>query len=366
MVLSSALLCFLSLSLVLLSSNAQIQIPSRSKIDDILPQISKQQLNTATNFLEDGLEDFTQAMYLYMVQHTDSPNFVFSPLSIHSSLAMLYLGTTKGSETEDELATAMGVINSSPFIKLGYKNVVETYSKEQNFLYGNNFWVQEGFRVKPQFKKTVKDNMNSDVEVIDFGNRNSVDIVNSWVSRMTGGKITDIVKEFSFGTSLFIANALYFKEKWSSPFDNKHVLTGDILEEDFQTLNSGLRRVPVMEQVSNILGYETIRFNNVGAEIVTIPYKNELFEMQLILPWTIRDLQILEDLMLQNKMRDLTRKSDKFFNIFSDRNRTLPDEYIEDYYLRMPTFKIRTELDAVDPLKSLGAKRVTFSAVPLD
>merc|ERR1712156_106387 len=113
------------------------------KVKEILPDISPKLLEFAKKSLDDGMADFTQSMYLHLSQQPDVSNFVFSPLSIHSSLSMLYLGTTHGSNTSDELAIALGIINNRNFVKIAYNDLVKTYRKEENFKYGNNFWVYQ-------------------------------------------------------------------------------------------------------------------------------------------------------------------------------------------------------------------------------
>merc|ERR1712172_444906 len=44
-----------------------------------------------------SMEKFTQSIYLHMAEKAPNSNFVFSPLSMHSALTMLYLGTTDNS-----------------------------------------------------------------------------------------------------------------------------------------------------------------------------------------------------------------------------------------------------------------------------
>merc|ERR1712107_743626 len=183
------------------------------KVKEILPDISPTVLEFAKKSLDDGMADFTQSMYLHLSQQPDVSNFVFSPLSIHSSLSMLYLGTTHGSNTSDELAIALGIINNRNFVKIAYNDLVRTYREEENFKYGNNFWVQNGFSVNSSFAK------------LDFADPESVRRVNNWVANMTGGKIDNLVDSFSADTSLFIANALYFNEKWEIPFLSKDTVT---------------------------------------------------------------------------------------------------------------------------------------------
>ena len=56
--------------------------------------------------------------------------------------------------------------------------------------------------------------------------------------------------------------------------------------------------------------------------------------------------------------QDLSSTSANFFNVFREDNRVESEDFIEDVYLRMPTFKIKTDMDAAEPLNKLGVHRV--------
>ena len=342
-------------------SLAQIpeEIPEQEmKVKDVIRNVRPAYQRFAANALKEGMADFTQSMYLHLAEQPDLTNFVFSPLSLHSSLSMLYLGTTHGSNTSEEMAKALGFVNNRNILKLGYRNIVKTYTSEQNFLYGNNFWVQNGFPLNKTFEKLVRDNMNSDVASLDFSEADSVRKVNEWVSNMTGGKIDNLVDSFSADTTLFLANALYFNEKWEIPFMNKDPVTGNKLTGAFQKADFGFVSVPFIEQKSSQIGYQLINNTKLALEVLTIPYKNSLFEMQIILPKNVRDMKNLEGTMQLSNDQDLNPDATNFFNVFTEDNRVESVDFIEDVYLKMPTFKIKTDMDAAEPLHKLGVHRV--------
>ena len=342
-------------------SLAQIHegIPDQEmKVKDLIRGVSPALQRFANKALKEGMADFTQSMYLHLAQQPDLTNFVFSPLSIHSSLSMLFLGTTHGSNTSDEMAKALGVLNNRNFLKLAYHDIVQTYTSEQNFLYGNNFWVQNGFPLNRTFEKLVKDNMNSNVANLDFADADSVEKVNQWVSNMTGGKIDNLVDSFSADTTLFIANALYFNEKWEIPFLDKDPVTGNKLVGDFQKADSSFVTADFIEQKSSQIGYRLVNKTKLGIELVKIPYKNSLFEMQLIIPKNVREMKTLEGTMQLSNDQDLVASDPNFFNIFSEDNRIESPDFIEDVFLKMPTFKIKTDMNAAEPLQKLGVNRV--------
>ena len=126
--------------------------------------------------------------------------------------------------------------------------------------------------------------MNAGIYSIDFGAADSEERVNAWVSKKTNGKITDLVDSFSSDTSLFLASALYFKDSWEVPFLALNPITGEKVEREFNLAGGRRLRVPMMEQKSSNIGYQKINMRGIKAELVSIPYENSLFEMQIILP----------------------------------------------------------------------------------
>ena len=85
--------------------------------------------------LTSTIAKFTQSIYLHMAEKNQNGNFVFSPLSMHSALTMLYLGTTNNSTSRQELSKAMGGFVAEHGLSCSYKSVVDDYSKEKSFRY---------------------------------------------------------------------------------------------------------------------------------------------------------------------------------------------------------------------------------------
>ena len=226
------------------------------------------QLRVAAKALREGITDFTQSFYLHMAEQRPKANFVFSPLSMHSALATLYLGSKVWSDTFEELADVMGVINNRNSLKLGYKEIIKTYQNQTNFRYANKFWVQKGFSVSEKFSQTVRDNMNYQKEIIDFGGNDSEAKVNAWISGATGGKIDKLIDSFSADTQLFLANALYFKETWLVPFEDSD--QGQKVTAAFLTDRGASVTVPMIYQKSQTITYQLLDRQQIGQDVEEI------------------------------------------------------------------------------------------------
>jgi len=317
------------------------------------------QLQPYYGALESAIAEFSQSMYVHLAATSGEENFVFSPLSLHSALSLLYLGTKDNSVTQRELGAAMGSLTNRKLLKNSYQQVIETYKSQKSFLYGNHIWVGKGVTVEPEYKALVDRQFGSGVSNLDFAEASAVDEVNQWISNMTNKKIQNLVEGFSPDTKMFLANALYFKEKWLQPFDETD-LYGNAIEEDFITA-AGIVKVPMLQQISNKMLYGEIRTGINNLEVVTIPYENENFEMQIILPKNTKSFGFLEnELKLREAQDDLFK-----FNLF----KTLKNEsfeFIEDVSLKMPKFMVKSKFDAAEALKSLGANKVFSSGAELD
>merc|ERR1712193_284368 len=138
-------------------------------------------------------------------------------------------------------------------------------------------------------------------------------------------------------------------------------VTGEKLREVFQTSDNRFVNAPFIEQKSSRIGYEKINSSKSELEVITIPYENQLFEMQIILPKDVNGMKRLESEMLLSNTKDLNNGNAGFFNIFTKNSREEPDEFIEDVFLKMPTFKIKTDLDA--ELEGISSAPISVSRI---
>eukprot|EP00090_Calanus_glacialis_P012407 TRINITY_DN2095_c0_g1_i1.p1 TRINITY_DN2095_c0_g1~~TRINITY_DN2095_c0_g1_i1.p1 ORF type:complete len:431 (-),score=112.20 TRINITY_DN2095_c0_g1_i1:45-1337(-) len=309
--------------------------------------------------LESAIGDFSQSMYVHLAQTSGEENFVFSPLSLHSALTLLYLGTKDNSVTQQQLGAAMGIVNNPQLLKISYQKVIETYKDQDSFLYGNHIWVGNDIEIKSDYKDLIQRQFGSGVSNLNFHKPDAVEKVNGWISNMTRGKIENLVDSFSSETQMFLANALYFNEKWLEPFEETDY-AGNIIEEYFNT-NAGKVKVPMIQQTSSKMIYGEIQTENGILEVVTIPYKNNNFEMQIIIPKDKKGLNILEDQMKLKEAQD-DKSSFNLFKVLKNES----FDYIKDVNLRMPKFKLKSKFDAAEALQRLGAKDIFTSGAELD
>ena len=128
-----------------------------------------------------------------MSEVNQNDNFVFSPLSLHTAMSMVYLGAKDGSQTKGQLARSLGGLVNSRFINKAYNHIMDfVKNNSETILFGNNIWVKKGYGLKPGFTDNLAENFNAGVDNLDFGLMNATDFVNDWVAENSNGKITEV------------------------------------------------------------------------------------------------------------------------------------------------------------------------------
>jgi serine protease inhibitor len=110
----------------------------------------------------------------------------------------------------------------------------------------------------------------ADVLVDDLGDAKIIERINSWVRQKTHDRIFSILEEAPETLGLLAINALYFKDKWQTPFDPARTQ-----QEKFQVVGGGLADVAMMHSpVARFAFRQDDRF--IAAELV---YANEDFRL---------------------------------------------------------------------------------------
>jgi serine protease inhibitor len=114
------------------------------------------------------------------------------------------------------------------------------------------------------------------VEALKFSDPHAAEIINAWAGEKTQGKIKRMADGMidREGTRLFLADAIYFKGKWSKPFVVK-----DTKDRPFHLHAGAEKRIPMMLE-STRLEYR----EGPGYQAVRLPYSGERLAMYVFLP----------------------------------------------------------------------------------
>ncbi|KAL6620003.1 hypothetical protein ACP70R_035142 [Stipagrostis hirtigluma subsp. patula] len=152
-------------------------------------------------------------------------NLVFSPLSVYAALALVAAGARGATLSEvlallgvasrDELAEfARGVAERALANRSGSGGPLVTFASA--------VWHDKTVALKPGYRAAAIESYKADTRAADFKNKaeEAREEINNWVSKSTNDLIASILPLGSVHsmTSLVLANAIYFKGRWSEPF----------------------------------------------------------------------------------------------------------------------------------------------------
>jgi serpin B len=267
-----------------------------------------------------------------VVQAQPDANVFISPFSVSSVLQMTGNGAAGVTKTEmQQVLKTVGM--SSGSLNAAFKDLDQQFAacKDVTLNLANGLWFQQGFHLKPAFVGDNQKYFQAELAGVDFDRPQSAKTINTWADRQTKGKIKEIVQyPFPPLTRLILANAIYFKGNWVTPF--KKNLTGP---RDFHLVNGQSKQTPMMVQGGHFVYQETSDF-----QAVKLPYQGGL-QMELFLPATNSSPQKL--------VADFAAKENWQKNIetgFSDR----------EGFVTLPKFKMEYAVKLNETLKALGMK----------
>ncbi|CAH1105281.1 unnamed protein product [Psylliodes chrysocephalus] len=155
--------------------------------------------------------------------NTQNGNFVYSGLSANLVLSLLTSGA-KG-DTKNELVSGLNLVQDDKERTNGYKQLTSSLnvnSEDLKVLSANKIYPAKGFPVEESFKNTAVNDYQSEVENIDYQNKeHAAGTINEWVGQKTNNKIQNLINPDKLNpeTKLVLANTLYFSGKWVRPFD---------------------------------------------------------------------------------------------------------------------------------------------------
>lgn len=148
-------------------------------------------------------------------------NVLISPLSVHTSLAMVKDGATIGSDNLAEMKQVLGPpssIDSSdddPDVKLTIANSIWANGLRQSFI------------------ETIKKDHDGEAKPLPV----HYNTINDWVEDNTNGMITDLLpdEKIPFDVVALLVNAVFFKAAWTYEFDPEDTIDGDFNLRDEST-----------------------------------------------------------------------------------------------------------------------------------
>ena len=279
-------------------------------------------------------------------------NICFSPLSAQLALSMLQNGAD--GNTLKEMKWAMGLSEySDGEINLFNQALTQSLTSRPEFLpeqwkwYGateeearkyydteypvceiaNSIWHRPDITLFDSFTDTVRSYYDAGIGSVRFDTQEGIDQINQWVSDKTHTLIPKIYNEpQSAELALVLANALYFKGAWHTPFDKANTRPGV-----FHNANGSNVMTDMMTVRAEYQSTSTDKFQS-----ITLPYGNGDFSMTIFTP------------SQGTSLPDLTR---------GDWDATVgQSQQFRPYALSIPKFKFDGRHELNDILKKMGMK----------
>jgi serpin B len=242
-----------------------------------------------TNGLAGGNTAF--ALNLYAQLRTTDENLFFSPYSISTCLAMTYAGARGNTDAQMAQTLHFGTNQNqlaASFCELqGQLN--NDQPKQANELnIANGMWAQNDQPLLPAYLKVAREKYGANLKQSDFRNGSEAARleINNWVSDQTKGKICNLIQAGLLGpsTRLVLVNAIYFKGRWASEFDQHNTI-----ESTFSIAPTQKLQVPLMSLTANFK-YAEVE----GLQVLELPYAGNDLAMVILLPDETDGLKTLE------------------------------------------------------------------------
>jgi serpin B len=280
------------------------------------------------------------ALDLYQKLKDRPGNLVFSPFSISIGAAMTYAGAR--GQTETELAAALHFTLPQRNLHPAFSDLAARLDKVQRWnritlTTANSLWCQQDCSFTQTFLDLIRQQYHAEAKAVDFGNGGSAAAaINSWMEQKTKAKIKSAVQSGQLtDTRLLLCNAIYFRGKWETPFDEQHTKPAPfyLSAQDYIT-------IPTM--IRNKGQFKTTQTGDVS--LLELPYAGEGLSMIVLLPNAVEGLPELE--------RELTAAQ------LSQWLDELAKSSKHELAISLPRFKTTQDFALESSLKALGVSNL--------
>nr|XP_006115617.1 serpin B6 [Pelodiscus sinensis] len=282
---------------------------------------------------------FALSLFRKLSENATTQNLFFSPLSISSALAMVFLGA-KGN-TECQMAKVLSLVKPED-IHDGYQSLISEINKPGlNYLLrmANRLYGEKTYQFLTTFIDASQKFYHAELEPLDFSGapEDSRKHINTWVEEKTEGKIQNLLAQgiVDSMTRLVLVNAIYFKGNWATKFNEAHTVT-----RQFKINKDESKPVQMMFKKATFkMGY----LGDFQTKVLELPYVDNETSMIILLPDEIQDnstgLEQLEREITDEKLAEWINPD------------MMDDTEVEVF---LPKFKLEQTFDLKPVLKSMG------------
>lgn len=251
---------------------------------------------------------FALELFRTLSESNPTGNIFFSPFSISSALAMVFLGA-KGS-TAAQLSKTFH-FDSVEDIHSRFQSLNAEVSKRgasHTLKVANRLYGEKTYNFLPEFLASTQKMYGADLAPVDFqhASEDARKAINQWVKGQTEGKIPEVlaVGVVDSMTKLVLVNAIYFKGLWEEKF-----MKQDTTDAPFRLNKKNTKTVKMMYQKKK---FPFRYIADLKCKVLELPYQGEELSMVILLPEDIEDestgLKKIEEQITLEKLREWTKR----------------------------------------------------------
>lgn len=258
----------------------------------------------------------------------EEDNLCYSPTSLYFALSMLANGAANNSL--DQMLTTLDIEDIEEHNKEMQKLYQSLYTKsdQTTFLIANSLWANKDVDISSEFRKKIASDYYGAINKTDFSNpEKAATLISKWISENTNNLIEPEVTVYET-TIAMLVNAIYLTDLWLHDFDE-----GLTKEDTFHLANNQTTEADFM----NMVLYSKDILEDDSSTVVSLPLQ-EFGDVLFILPK--EDLQF-EDYKISSSLDD-------YFN------GELNKKTVDTLSLKIPKYKVESDLYLIDYLRGLG------------
>jgi serpin B len=211
-----------------------------------------------------------------------SENAVFSPFSLSAALAMTATGAR--GETAEQITKALGLPPGPEELCAAFQGIDKALAESRGaspglvFSVANALFPQQDYMVKPAFLERVRIRFKGETMPLNYAVNPEAarQAINRWVEARTAERIKDLIAPgvLTRATRMTLANAIYFKGRWATPFD-----AAQTQPAPFSAPGNVTVQAPLMHRRGQMRYTERN-----GLQAVDLPYAGDRFAMLVLLP----------------------------------------------------------------------------------
>jgi serine protease inhibitor len=257
-------------------------------------------------------------------------NVLISPASVAIALAMTMNGARTATLAAMKATLGYGEEQTIEAINATVGSIIAAITDPTSGVQlnvANAIWAEKSMTFNPAFLASVVDAYKATVTTADFSDDATKDAINKWASDNTNEKIPTIIDEISPDMVMYLLNAIYFKGSWTNEFDKDRTWDDTFVAED-----GSKKSVPFMfrdDEMSYARGADY--------QAIALPFgTSERINLCVLVP---------------NKGVDI---NDFIAGMTAETVDAAMSGYKQEAVLRLPRFKVESDLDLKDSLIDLG------------